>query len=83
MLIEICFFHVEGLTIAGNELHVMTGVNTAGEGREITNAEIKDGVLVLHDCADIAALRFAWTDYYEVNLYNAAGIPAKPFEVKL
>lgn len=81
--IAISFSHGEGLHIAGNVLHAMVGVNSAGESLEITAGEIRDGRLILRDCGDITALRFAWTDYYEVNLYNAAGIPAKPFEVTL
>ncbi len=81
--IEICFSHGEGLHIAGNVLHAMVGVDSAGKEWELLHGEIKDGKLVLSDCAGVKALRFARTDYYEVNLYNAAGIPAKPFEVKL
>ncbi len=81
--IALRFSHGERLTILGDELHAMVGVNAAGESREISNAEIQDNTLILHDCADVTELRFARTDYYEVNLYNAAGIPAKPFEVTL
>ncbi len=81
--ITICFSHGEGLHIAGDILHAMIGVDPAGESRDISHAEIRNETLILHGCADIAVLRFARTDYYEVNLYNAAGIPAKPFEVKL
>lgn len=81
--IEIHFSHGDGLNIAGEALHAMVGVNALGESREIPQGEIRDGKLILHDCADIAVLRFACTDYYEINLYNAAGIPAKPFEVKV
>ncbi len=81
--IEIRFSHGAGLHIAGSVLHAMTGVNAAGESRELSNAEIQRGALILHDCAGVTALRFARTDYYEVNLYNGAGIPAKPFEVNV
>lgn len=31
--------------------------------------------------ADQVEIRFAWDQYYEVNLYNKAGIPVKPFRV--
>ncbi len=81
--VAICFSHGEGLHIAGDALHAMVGVNGAGKCREISAGEIQDGKLILHGCDDIVTLQYAWTDYCEVNLYNAAGIPAKPFEVKL
>ncbi len=28
-------------------------------------------------------VRFAWEPYYEVNVYNAAGLPVKPFRIRL
>ena len=30
---------------------------------------------------EIRQLKYAWTGYYEINLFNAAVIPALPFEV--
>ena len=30
---------------------------------------------------EIRQLKYAWTGYYESNLFNAAGIPALRFEV--
>ena len=81
--IEICFAHDTGLNIAGETLQAMVGVLASGERRVLSNAVIQNKKLILRDCADVIALQFARTGYYEVNLYNAAGIPAKPFEVVL
>jgi len=77
------FAHAEGLHIAADALQALVGTDTSGESREITDVQIKDDTLILPNCHDITALAFAQTDYYEVNLYNAAGIPALPFEVVL
>ena len=81
--IEVCFVHDTGLNIAGETLQAMIGVLASGECRVLSNAVIQNKKLILRDCADVTALQFARTGYYEVNLYNAAGIPAKPFEGKL
>lgn len=81
--IEVTFCHANGLTIAGSALNAMIGITKAGEERAITSASVSGDKLSLHGCADITALRFAWTDYYEVNLYNASGIPAKPFRAEV
>lgn len=38
--------------------------------------------IVLHTPIEKPRVEFAWTGYYEVNLYNEAMIPALPFEVE-
>ena len=77
------FAHAAGLHKTCDALQAMVGIDASGESREITTARIENDTLILPDCEDICALAFARTGYYEVNLYNAAGIPAKPFEVEL
>ena len=77
------FTHAAGLHKTCDALQAMVGIDASGESREITTARIENDTLILPDCEDICALAFARTGYYEVNLYNAAGIPAKPFEVEL
>ena len=77
------FAHAAGLHKTCDALQAMVGIDASGESREITTARIENDTLILTDCEDICALAFARTGYYEVNLYNAAGIPAKPFEVEL
>lgn len=81
--IEISFDHGDGLHIAGDVLQAMVGIRASGESRVIKDAWIEDGKLILRGCEDLAVLQFAQTGYYEINLYNAAGIPALPFEVVL
>lgn len=79
--IVLTFAHAEGLKLWGDSLRAMAGVTESGKERELTDAEIREAALILHCCEDVRHLKFAWTGYYKVNLYNAAGIPALPFEV--
>lgn len=74
------FANAEGLHLTGT-LQAMVGVTESGECRELTHAEIRDHALILPHCQEIRQLKYAWTGYYEINLFNAAGIPAVPFEV--
>ena len=74
------FANAEGLHLTGT-LQAMVGVTESGECRELTHAEIRDHALILPHCQEIRQLKYAWTGYYEINLFNAAGIPAMPFEV--
>lgn len=77
------FANAQGLRIAGQRLQAMMGIDASGEKREIADARVENGALILPNCKDITALQFAQTGYYEINLYNSADIPAKPFEVVL
>lgn len=80
--IVVSFAHAEGLHLADDALQAMVGVTAAG-AEETLGGCVRDGQLILQNAADVTELRFAWADYYEVNLYNGAGIPAMPFKAKL
>lgn len=81
--IELLFRNARGLYIKGESLSAMRGILADGSEREITKAEIREEKLILKDCEEVQELRFASTDYYEVNLYNEAQIPLKPFTAKI
>jgi len=48
------------------------------------NAKINGNTIVVwhDDIAKPSALKYAWADYPEVNLYNSANLPALPFALK-
>jgi sialate O-acetylesterase len=48
---------------------------------QITKAHVHDETIDIYADADIGEVRFAWSGYAKVNLYNKAGLPAKPFKV--
>lgn len=77
--VAVSFENAEGLHLKGDKLQAMSVVMKDGTVRKITEAEVQEGKLILHGCRDAAQLRFAMTDYYEVNLYNVSDIPVKPF----
>ena len=78
----LCFEHTEGgLTTSNGE--PLKGVSIAGEDRNFVRAraEIRDDeVHVWSDqIHNPVAVRYAWVDNPECNLYNGAGLPASPF----
>ncbi|HEV3027272.1 MAG TPA: sialate O-acetylesterase, partial [Planctomycetota bacterium] len=78
---RIAFKHVGGgLEAKGDKL---TGFAVAGEDKTFVWAEAKiDGssVVVWSDkVAKPAAVRYAWADYPDCNLYSKEGLPASPF----
>ena len=84
--IRVRFAHADGLRLDGTELsalHVFEG------GREAAfSAPRVEGDTLVIACAAadgkrLLRLAFAQTAYYKVNLYNAADIPAIPFEMEL
>lgn len=75
------FEHVgSGLVAQGGNL---TGFSIAGEDRKFVwaNAEIRGNqVVVSRDSVERPiAVRYGWSDYPVVNLYNKEGLPATPF----
>lgn len=84
--VEIKFRNARNLFIKGDTaecLDVKSGANrisplkicTSGNELLIENSRILPG--------DETEILFAWADYVNVNLYNEAGLPAKPFRVKI
>lgn len=81
--ISIRFANGERLCLQDDYLSAMVGITEQGEEIALTEGAIRDGALVVKTEKPLAELRFAWSEYYEVNLYNGAGLPAKPFRCKL
>jgi len=75
------FKHVDGGLAAQGEK--LVGFAVAGPDRQFVWAEATiegDRVVVWNDqIAEPAAVRYAWADNPEANLYNHAGLPASPF----
>lgn len=74
-----------GLEIRGSELNAL---EVTADGRRIdTSASAEGDVLSIRSGKirkdSLIGIRFAWTAYCEVNLYNSAGLPARPFRVSL
>ncbi len=70
----------QGLEARGGELR---GFAICGEDRKFVwgKAEIVGNTVVVN-CPDVprpVAVRYGWSDYPEVNLWNKAGLPASPF----
>lgn len=85
-VLHIDFSNGEGLSIRGERLTAFAlecGDETlCGSDCPQLRFEAKDGAVTVHGLAltpGQCTVHFAQTGYYEVNLYNAAGIPAMPF----
>jgi sialate O-acetylesterase len=78
---RIAFKHVGGGLVAKGE--VLKGFAIAGEDRKFVWADAKvDGETVVVSSPKVekpAAVRYAWADNPDCNLYNKEGFPASPF----
>ena len=81
--VKLCFSNAgEGMQIRGGEL---SAAELTADGKRILEyeAETYEDILEIKSgeiCENsIVEIRFAMKDYCEVNLYNSAGLPAKPF----
>ncbi|MBN2584709.1 MAG: sialate O-acetylesterase, partial [Planctomycetes bacterium] len=82
--VRLSFDHVGGgLTVKGGE--PLKGFAVAGADGKYVWAQARiDGAEVVVSSDEVAkptAVRYAWADNPECNLYNAEGLPASPFQV--
>jgi sialate O-acetylesterase len=79
--IRVCFDYAEGLQAEDGK--PLSHFEIAGEDQQFVAATATiegDCVVVQSDqVANPVAVRFAWTDTAEPNLFNGAGLPASPF----
>lgn len=79
--IRLTFTHADGM--ATKDDGPVKGFAIAGEDKKFVWAEAKiDGKSIIVSSPEVAApvaVRYAWADNPETNLYNAAGLPAVPF----
>jgi len=75
------FRYADGMTAQGGG--ALKGFAVAGEDKKFVWADAKiEGDTVIVSAPGVAkpvAVRYAWADNPECNLYNAAGLPATPF----
>jgi sialate O-acetylesterase len=79
--IRLTFDHVDGGLVAHGDS--LTGFAIAGQDSQFVwaNAKIDDETIVVShpDIDTPIAVRYAWSDNPECNLYNKVGLPAPPF----
>lgn len=80
--INLHFSNCKKLIIKGEKLNAVRIFCEDGRVK-IKSCTVKDNTLILRTenarVKNNIRVEFAWTPYYEVNLYNEAGLPAKPF----
>ena len=79
--LTLSFDHADGgLVLKGNDVAALT---VDGEFLDNRNIEIRGESLLIRlpegKKSTPVSVEFAWTDYCEVNLYNSAGLPVRPF----
>ena len=84
--VKVTFRYAEGLTAKSGK---PAGFEAAGPDNTFVPAEARiEGVAVIvslpADLKEPVTLRYAWKDFpVDANLYNQAGLPAIPFQIKL
>ena len=81
--IQLCFTHAEGLYLDGDLFETLELLDADGKRVTADEAVLDGNSLILRGCGGAAAIRYAQTPFFTAKLFNAAGIPAKPFEAKI
>ena len=78
------FAHADGLKSLGDSLVGFELLGSQGEWHKV-DARIKDDrvVLALPEQGSPTAIRYAWANHPDGNLFNGAGLPASPFEIDI
>ncbi len=80
------FADCEEIIISGGALNAMKIISEDG-AIKMKSCSVDGNILTLKtECAGEKKhlhVEFAWTPYHEVNLYNEAGLPAKPFRITI
>jgi sialate O-acetylesterase len=81
--VRLTFENARGGLVNRNSSGPLRGFAIAGNDEVFHWAEARiDGEEVVVSCPEVAnpvAVRYAWGDNPEADLYNAAGLPASPF----
>ncbi len=72
----------KGLHLKGDKMNSLVLYDEKNEIIHFDDFMITDENIVIHHVKQPAKVCFAWEAYYEVNVFNAAGIPMKPYMSK-
>lgn len=75
-----------GLSLKGEKINALELLSAGEKIEEYEATVLKDRIVIKSDCIRAekgAEIRFAVCDYCEVNLYNSADFPAKPFKMSV
>ena len=77
------FAHGDGLSLGGHLAEAMELLDKEGNPITVYKAMTDKGTVILQGCAGAAAVRYAQTPFYRAQIFNAARIPAGPFEANI
>lgn len=77
------FAHAEGLYLDGDLFETLELLGADGKRVAASGAVLDGDSLILRSCGSAVTIRYARTPFFTAKLFNAAGIPAKPFETNV
>ena len=73
----------EGLYLDGDLFETLELLGADGKRVAASGAVLDGDSLILRSCGSAVTIRYARTPFFTAKLFNAAGIPAKPFETNV